>query len=137
MKTQNSQKRRSVKDDIFLLCDRIREASFALHQHLRHGHQKKVYENGLASCVRKMALPVAQQNPLRVFDDDGTLLGDFFSDIFVDGRLIVELKVFRTLADEPVAQLPGYLRASPIEDGRLINVGSPRLQIRKFALTPI
>ena len=126
-----------MKDGIFLLCDQIRETSFALHQHLRHGHLEKVYENGLANRIRKMSVPVAQQHPLSVFDDDGTLLGDLFADLFVDGRLIVELKACRTLADEHVAQLLGYLRASRIEHGLLINFGSPRLQIRKFALTPI
>jgi len=126
-----------MKDGIFLLCDQIRETSFALHQHLRHGHLEKVYENGLANRIRKMSVPVAQQHPLSVFDDDGTLLGDLFADLFVDGRLIVELKACRTLADEHVAQLLGYLRASRIEHGLLINFVSPRLQIRKFALTPI
>ena len=126
-----------MKDEIFLLCDRIREASFALHQHLRQGHLEKVYENGLANRIRKMALPVAQQHPLSVFDDDGTLLGDFLADLFVDGRLIVELKACRTLADEHVAQLLGYPRASRIEHRLLTNFGSLSLQIRKFALIPI
>jgi len=126
-----------VKDDIFLLCDRIREASFALHQHLRHGHLEKVYENGLANRISKMSVPFIQQHPLSVFDDDGTLLGDFYADFFIDNRLIVELKACRTLTDEHIAQLLGYLRASRIERGLLINFGSPRLQIRKFALSAI
>jgi len=126
-----------MKDEIFLLCDRIREACFELHQHLRHGHLEKVYENGLANRIGKLSIPFIQQHPLSVFDNDGTLLGDFYADLFVDGRLIVELKACRTLADEHVAQLLGYLRASRIEHGLLINFGSPRLQIRKFALTPI
>ena len=126
-----------MKDDIFLLCDRIREASFALHQHLRHGHLEKVYENGLANRISKMSVPFIQQHPLSVFDDDGTLLGDFYADFFIDNRLIVELKACRTLTDEHIAQLLGYLRASRIERGLLINFGSPRLQIRKFALSAI
>ena len=126
-----------MKDDIFLLCDRIREASFALHQHLRHGHLEKVNENGLANRISKMSVPFIQQHPLSVFDDDGTLLGDFYADFFIDNRLIVELKACRTLTDEHIAQLLGYLRASRIERGLLINFGSPRLQIRKFALSAI
>jgi GxxExxY protein len=123
-----------MKDDIFLLCDRVRETSFALHKHLRHGHAEKVHENGLGHRLRKAGLTALQQHPLQVFDEDGTLLGDFFADFFVDSRLIVELKACRTLTDEHVAQLLGYLRASRMEHGLLINLGSPIIQIRKYVL---
>jgi GxxExxY protein len=126
-----------MKDDIFALTDRVREASFALHRHLRHGHAEKVYENGLTNRLRKQGLPLIQQHPLSVFDEDGTLLGDFFADLFVDNRLIIELKACKALADEHTAQLLGYLRASHMEHGVLINFGSPRLEIRKYALSEI
>jgi GxxExxY protein len=122
---------------IFTLCDRIRETSLALHRHLRHGHVEKVYENGLFHRIRRQGVPVIQQHPLHVFDEDGTLLGEFFADLFVDQRLIVELKACRTLADEHIAQLLGYLRASRIEHGLLINFGASRLQIHKYALSGV
>ncbi|HWA24679.1 MAG TPA: GxxExxY protein [Lacunisphaera sp.] len=124
-----------MKDDIFLLCDRVREASFDLHRHLRHGHVEKVYEAGLANRLRKLGLPFVRQHPLNVYDSDGTLLGDFHADLFVDQRLIVELKACKALADEHTAQLLGYLRASHVEHGVLVNFGSPRLEIRKYALS--
>lgn len=124
-----------MKDPIFQLCDQVRETSFALHRHLRHGHVERVYENGLANRLRKQNLQAIQQHPLNVFDEDGTLLGEFFADLFVDRQLIVELKAVRALADEHVAQLLGYLRASRIEHGLLINFGSSRLEIHKYALS--
>ncbi|HRI81316.1 MAG TPA: GxxExxY protein [Opitutaceae bacterium] len=124
-----------MKDPIFQLCDQVRETSFALHRHLRHGHVEKVYENGLAHRLRKQHLPVIQQHPLNVLDEDGTLLGEFFADLFVDQHLVIELKAVRTLVDEHVAQLLGYLRASRIEHGLLINFGSPKLEVRKYALS--
>ncbi len=80
-------------------------------------------------------MEVKLQHPLSVYDEDGTLLGDFYADLFVDNCLIVELKACKSLADEHVAQLLGYLRASRIEHGLLINFGSPRLQIKKYILT--
>ena len=107
--------------DIFELCDHIRETSFALHRFLRHGHLEKVYENGLAHRLRKSGESVFQQHPLQVRDEDGEVLGDFFADLFVNERLIVELKACKTLADEHVAQLLGYLRASRIEHGLLVH----------------
>lgn len=124
-----------MKDPIFLLCDRVREASLSLQGHLRHGHGEKVYENGLTHRLKKGGLSVIQQHPLSVLDEDGTLLGDFYADLFVENKLIVELKACRALADEHIAQLLGYLRASRIEHGLLINFGSPRLEIRKFVLS--
>ncbi len=124
-----------MKDPIFELCDQVRETSFALHCHLRHGHVEKVYENGLSNRLRKQGLVAVQQHPLNVFDDDGTLLGDFLADLFVDGRLIVELKAVRALADEHVAQLLSYLRASRIEHGLLINFSASKLEVRKYALS--
>jgi len=123
------------KDDIFALVDLIREGSFALHQYLRHGHLEKVYENGLADRLRKVQLTVEQQYPLKVYDEDGTVLGEYFADLFVECKFIVELKACKALAPEHMAQLLGYLRACHVEHGLLINLGAPRLEIKKYILS--
>ena len=125
MKTQN---------EIFQLCDQIRETAFALHRYLRHGHLEKVYENGLAHRLRKLGLPVEQQHALKVLDEDGTVLGDYLADLLIDGELIVELKACKALTDEHVAQLLGYLRGCRVEHGLLINFGSSKLEVRKYIL---
>ena len=117
------------------LCDTVRETAFALHKFLRHGHLEKVYESGLLHRLRKKGLDTQSQHALAVYDEDGTVLGEYFADLFVEGALIVEIKACKTLADEHVAQVLGYLRASRIEHGLLINFGSEKFQIRKFILT--
>ena len=117
------------------LCDVVRETSFAIHCYHRHGHVEKIYENALAHRLRKRGLSVRQQHPLRVLDDDGTPLGDFFCDLFVEDSLVVELKAVRAIVDEHVAQLLGYLHSSRMETGLLINFGSPILQMKKYLLT--
>ncbi len=125
------------KDPVFLLCDQIRETAFALHRHLRHGHLEKIYENGLLHRLSKQGISVKQQHPVPVYDEDGTLLGDLFAALFVANQIIVELKAVRQLSDDHVSQILGYLRSSQIEHGLLINFGSPRLEIRKLALSQI
>jgi GxxExxY protein len=95
---------------------------------------EKVYENGLALRLRKTGLKVEQQRPVRVYDEDGTLLGDYFVDLFVENSLIVELKACKILSDDHIAQVLGYLRATDYRDALLINFGSPKIQIRKFIL---
>jgi len=117
------------------LCDVVRETSFALHKYHRHGHAEKIYENGLVHRLRKQGLKVLQQHPLRVYDEDGTLLGDFFADLFVEDQLIVELKATRAVIDEHVAQLLGYLKSGRIETGLLINFGAPKLYVKKYLMT--
>src|SRR5207248_9145455 len=73
--------------------------------------------------------------PLKVHDENATVIGDYNADLFVDNRLIIELKACRTLADEHIAQLLGYLKSSKIEHGLLINFGSSKFQIKKYALS--
>lgn len=124
-----------IEVEIFELCDQIRIISFDLHKYLRYGHLEKVYENGLANRLRKAKLKVEQQYPLKVYDEDGTVLGEYFADLFVEDCLIVELKACKGLAPEHTAQLLGYLRACQIEHGLLINFGAPKFQIRKYALS--
>jgi GxxExxY protein len=124
-----------IGPNIFALCDIIRQTAFELQTHLRHGHLEKVYENGLANRLRKKGLTVHQQHPLPVRDVDGTILGDYLADLFVDGCLIVELKAVKALAEEHTAQVLGYLRASRIEHGLLINFGAPKLEVKKYVFS--
>ena len=124
-----------MKDPIFQLCDIIRETGFAIHNYHRHGHVEKIYENALVHRLRKRGLRVVQQHPLKVFDEDGTLLGEFYADLFVEDKLIVELKAVRAILDEHVAQLLGYLRSARCEHGLLVNFGAPKFAIRKYALS--
>lgn len=117
------------------LCDLVRETSFAIHQYHRHGHLEKIYENALAHRLGKAGLNVQQQHPIQVFDEDGTILGDFYADLIIEGRIVVELKAVKSIADEHVAQLLGYLRSSRMEHGLLINFGAPVLFVKKFVMS--
>jgi len=119
---------------VFELCDIVRETGFAIHQYLRNGHLKKVYRNAMTHRLRKLGLDVVPEHPLAVYDQDGTELGTFAADLFVEGILIVELKAVRATVDDHVAQLLGYLRRSRMEHGLLIDFGAPRFYIKKYIL---
>jgi GxxExxY protein len=122
-------------NEINALCDTIRETGFALHRFLGGGHLEKVYENGLLHRLGKIGLRPLPQHPLEIRDEDGTVLGEYFADLFVDNRLIIEIKACKALTDEHIAQILGYLRASGIEHGLLINFGAGKFEIRKFILS--
>jgi GxxExxY protein len=119
--------------EINRLCDMIRQTSFEIHRYFRSGHLEKIYENALTHRLTKLGIEVIQQHPLNV--SDGALLGHLCADLFVANRLVVEVKACRSLVDEHIAQLLGYLRASRIEHGLLINFGGPKLQIKKYILS--
>jgi GxxExxY protein len=120
---------------IFELCGVIRETAYAIHVYHGHGHLEKIYENALAHRLRKLGMDVKQQHPIKVLDEDGVVLGDYNADLLVEGLLLVELKAAKTLGDEHVAQLLGYLKATRLQHGLLINFGSYKFQIKKYVLS--
>jgi len=117
------------------LCDEVRQTACDIHVYHGNGHLEKVYENALAHRLRKAGLDVKQQHPLKVHDEDGTVIGDYYADLVVADRLMVELKAAQRIPDEQVAQTPGYLKASRVEHGLLINFGSYRFQVRKYVMS--
>jgi GxxExxY protein len=118
--------------EVRALCDQVRQTAYEIHIYHGHGHLEKVYENALAHRLRKAGLDVKQQYPIKVQDEDGTLLGDYMSDLLVENLVIVELKTAKALALEHEAQLLGYLKSTRMQHGLLINFGSPKFEIRKF-----
>ena len=121
--------------DVKALCDRVRQIAYDIHVYHENGHLEKVYENALAHRLRKTGLDVKQQHPLKVQDEDGTLIGDYFADLLVEDVLVVELKTAKALGLEHEAQILGYLKSARLEHGLLINCGSPKFEMRKFVWT--
>ena len=119
--------------DIKELSDLVRQTSYDIHVYHGHGHLEKVYENALAHRLRKLGLDVKQQHPINVYDEDGTALGEYLADLLVQGVLIIELKTAKSLAAEHEAQILGYLKSARLAHGLLINFGSYKFQVRKYA----
>jgi GxxExxY protein len=117
------------------LCRFVRETAYAIHVYHGHGHLEKVYENALAHRLGKAGLNVKQQHPITVFDEDRTIIGEYFADLFIEETLVAELKACRALANEHTAQILGYLRSSQREHGLLMNFGSYKFQIRKYVMS--
>jgi hypothetical protein len=62
-------------------------------------------------------------------------VGEYFADLVIENGLIVELKAARAIADEHVAQILGYLRASRVEHGLPVNFGAVKFSIQKFVMS--
>ncbi len=61
-----------------------------------------------------------------------SIVGEFFADLLVEGKVIVELKAAKAIAPEHQAQTINYLKATGIEVGLQINFGNPKLEYKRF-----
>jgi GxxExxY protein len=100
----------------------IINAFFLVYNTLGYGFLEKVYENALLHELRKRGLRVEQQVSIKVYYD-GVIVGEYFADLFVEGKVIIELKAAVAISDAHKAQLLNYLKATGIEVGLILNFG--------------
>ena len=118
-----------MKDDD--LTQKIIGCAYTVHNKLGPGFLEKVYENALRIELEKQGLEVKQQEPINV-TYDGQVVGEYYADLWVDERVVIELKAAQTLVKQHEVQLVNYLAATGIDCGLLLNFG-PSVQVkRKF-----
>ena len=92
---------------------------------------ESVYTNAMRLALRQKGLAAVSQHPFRVLFR-GENVGNFFADLCVEGKGLVELKAIKAIAPEHQAQIIHYLNATGIEVGLLINFGNPKLEYKRF-----
>ena len=105
--------------------------AFEVINELGAGFLESVYEKSLLLALRQRGLSVTSQQPVKV-SFRGQCVGEFFADLIVEGKVIVELKAVKAIAPEHQAQMINYLNATGIEVGLLINFGNSKLEYRRF-----
>lgn len=118
-----------MKDDD--LTQKIIGCAFKVHNKLGAGFLEKVYENALRIELEKLGYNVKQQEPIKVIYD-GHVVGEYYADLWVEGRLIVELKAVQSLIKRYEVQLVNCLTATEVDNGLLLNFGSSIEVKRKF-----
>ena len=113
------------------LTEQVLGACFEVSNELGIGFVESVYEKALLIALTNRGLKAESQVPVKVFFRKQAV-GEFFPDIIVEDKLIVELKAVRGLAVEHVAQILNYLRATGKEVGLLVNFGTQKLEYRRF-----
>lgn len=97
-------------------------AFYKVYNTLGFGFLEKVYENSLCNELQKSNLSVMKQYPINVYYDD-QVVGEYFADLLIDKKIIVEIKTVKSLCQENEYQLINYLKATGIEVGLLLNFG--------------
>ena len=97
------------------------------------GFLEKVYENALAYEIRKHGLEVKQQESIKVYYEN-VEVGFYEADLWIEDKVLVELKAVKNLDDVHRAQRLNYLKATKVKICLLINFGNPRVEIKRIAL---
>jgi len=104
------------------ITEKIIKAYYTVYNVLGYGFLEKVYENSLMIELQSLGLNCEKQKPISV-SFKGYNVGEYFADIIVENKVIVELKAAEALVEEHEAQLLNYLRATEVEVGLLLNFG--------------
>ena len=104
------------------LTELIIRAFYNVYNSLGYGFLEKVYENSMLIELKSLGLNCEKQKPISVFYKNLNV-GEYFADIIVENKVIIELKAAVGIIEEHEAQLLNYLKATSIEVGLLFNFG--------------
>lgn len=113
------------------LSYRLVGMAMKVHRELGRGFLERVYENAMAILLRKESLSFQQQFPLKVYFE-GQIVGDYFADMIVENKIILEFKSAENLSPAYKAQAVNYLRATGLELAIIINFGQDSLQYERI-----
>ena len=114
------------------LTEKIIKIFYRVYNKLGYGFLEKVYENAMMIEFKKEGIPAVSQSAIKVFYE-GEVIGEYYADILVGNKVIVEIKAAKRLIKENEAQLLNYLKATNIEVGLLLNFGTkPEVKRKVF-----
>ena len=113
------------------ITESILGAAYEVHSKIGPGMIEAVDETALAYELRLRGLTVARQVKFAVPYKE-IVAGEFFVDLLVDGKVIVELKATSLHNKVFEVQTVYYLKASGIKVGLLLNFGMESLFRKRF-----
>ncbi|MCX5811361.1 MAG: GxxExxY protein [Proteobacteria bacterium] len=112
----------------------INGAVFEVNRVLGPGFLEKVYENALLVELEQRGLAAESQVPIKV-SYKGEPVGEYMADLFVEGKVIIELKTVDKIEEIHEAQLMNYLKATGVPVGLLVNFKHPKTEIKRIVFT--
>lgn len=111
----------------------ILNAFYDVYNELGYGFLERVYKNAMYKELRQRGFDCSTERSIPVYYK-GELVGDYFADLIIENKIIIELKAVKHILPEHEAQLTNYLRATDAEVGLLLNFG-PTTQKRRIVFT--
>ena len=105
----------------------IRGAIYKVYNNIGPGLLESVYETALVYELRKIGLNVKSQLGLPFIYEELKMEVGFRIDIFVENKVIVEVKSVEHLAELHYKQLLTYLKLSEVKLGLLVNFNTSEI----------
>ncbi len=114
------------------LSDKIIGLAIEVHKNLGNGFLEKVYENALMIEFKTNNIAAEQQLSIPVQYKEN-IVGEYFADILVENKIILELKTVKRIEPIHAAQLLHYLNATNLKLGYILNFAAPsKLEFKRI-----
>ena len=111
-------------------------AAFEVYNEQGFGLAEEIYQESLEIELELRQIPTQSKQELITFYKNRPLKNRYVPDLFVYGKIVVELKAVSELLPEHEAQLLNYMRIARVSVGYLINFGhKDTLEWKRFILT--
>ena len=112
------------------LTHKIIGCAYSVFNELGFGFLESIYKKAMIIELAKNNLKVEAEKPLKVYYDN-QIVGDFFIDLYIEDKVVVELKSVQNLIKEHEVQLVNYLQGLQKDIGLLINFGPSGVDVKR------
>ena len=113
--------------ELDVITKKIIGSAFAVSNELGTGFLEKVYENALMVLFQREGIQAKQQAPIAVYFE-GEVVGDYYADILVEDKIILELKSVEEIINAHRSQVLNYLKATRLPLAIILNFGKNGLE---------
>jgi len=117
------------------LTHKIIGCAYKVFNTLGFGFLEIIYKKAMIIELAKNNLKVEAEKPLKVYYDN-QIVGDFYIDLYIEDKVVVELKSVETLVKQHEVQLVNYLQGLQKDIGLLINFGPSGVDVKRKFRTP-
>jgi GxxExxY protein len=114
------------------ITQKIIGSAFEVYKHLGYGYLEKVYQRAMQVELLQRGLEAQLEHPIQI-RYKGVIVGDYAADLFVEDKVMVELKVAADYCKADEAQLINELVSTGVKVGLLINFGRERVDFKRLA----
>ena len=124
-----------MDNDIEALIKQTIQCAYTVHEVLSQGYLENIYKKALLIELQAHGIDAQEEVPLQVYYK-GHIIGDYYADIVVAGKIILELKAVRSISPLHGVQLVNYLQATGLDTGLIINFGEHPIGIQRKYRSP-